>query len=698
MNKTATTRAAAMLAAATLATPALADWTWSGGNNADLADAANWTGSAGAYLFGASASGLYLSRDWTCATNMHLTADGTTVSFDLGSERTLTFGEKAQYWFNANNSTVEFTSGKLVGAGTSSGNLDMVLLSSGDWSAKRHLNTFRLTGKDTAFSGYAIHCYNGDSNTLEVANGALFSASLRFGNTNPRYQRVFVHDGATMTNTSSQAGGTTGGIGFQTTVDNATFVCSGNDLSVAGKEARFEFLNNSTGAVPGKQFLLGNGSSSVSNKLVVSGGSNLSASSLRVGVSGSTWNEALVTGDGTFVDAQYGLYIGGMGTAGTGVSNAVTVADGAQVSVTQYSTGHQSLVVGYSGGGNLLTIESGGIVTNGASGTPSLGYASSDNRIVVDGGKLHSSRSLVLGNNGGANSNSLSVANGIFRGGTYYCTFRVGGSGSFNLAEVGDDGLLELMMKNGWSGRNPGQGNDNSYVGFGNGACHNVLRVLAGGTVITPSAFGNSSFASGAKLNVGLDPNTCSNRLEVLGGTAKIGIIYIGGTNETSVGNAMVVSNGTVNASKVFVSQTDTLPPGVPFSAPNALEIAGTNSLVQTESDMRFYNKAELSLDFADGAYATVPLLANKGTLQFDTGSTIKVKNTKAIVHAGGAKVTVARRSAGAITLASGLLETWNAALAADKATKGCEFSLGNSDKDLVLKIGGDVATILCFR
>jgi len=683
----------ALAATCLLVQGAWADWTWSGGDNADLSDSANWTGSSGNYLFGASASGLYLSQNWTTDKLLQVGSNGATVIFDLGADKTLTFsGDQA--FFNANNAIVEFASGTIENTAN-----EVNLLSSTDWAAKRNENIFRLTGANTLFKATkgAIHSYNGTSNIFEVANGAVFTGALRFGNTNPSYQRIYIHDGATMTNTSSQAGGSSG-TGLRTTVDNATFVCSGYDLSVGGKEAWFEFLNGSTGAVPDKKFLLGNGSSSVSNKLVVSGGSNLSAATLRIGASGSTWNKALVTGDGTFVDAQYGLYIGGLGTDGTGVSNAVTVADGAQVSVTQHSSGHQSLGVGYSGGGNLLTIESGSIVTNGASGTPYLGYASSNNRIVVNGGTLHSSRCLVLGNNSGANSNSLSVANGTFRGGSYFCTFRVGGSGSFNLAEVGDGGLLELMMSRGWAGRNPGNGNDNSYVGFGNGASHNVLRVLAGGTVITPSAYGNSSFASGAKLNVGLDRNTCSNRFEVLGGTAKIGQIYIGGTNETSVGNTMVVSNGTVNASKVFVSQTDTLPSGVSFSAVNALEIAGANSLVQTESEMRFYDKAELSLDFADGAYVTVPLLANKGTLQFDTGSMISVKNVASLRSAGGAKVTIARRTAGAITLAAGLLDTWNAALAADDETKGCAFSLANDGKDLMLKLPSTLGmTVIVF-
>ena len=695
--KTTTRFHAASIAAAALALASTAkgDWTWSGGNNADLSDPANWTGSNGAYLIPASASGLYLSQDWTCPTHMTLNTDGTTVSFDLGAERTLTFSD-FQFFFTAKNSTVEFLSGTLANTAK-----EMNLLSAGEWGTNIGGNTFRLKGANTFLDSTkgSIFSYHGTGSTFEICDGARFNGGFRYGNSNPKSQTLFVHSGGAFTNTSTSGYVTPSGCtGLQTIVSNATFSVPSSGITYAGNIQSFAAKSRATVYTSGA-FTLGSASGYNGNSLEVSGSSRLSAQMLQVGAGGSTLNEALLTGAGTEVVGNRGLYVGGRNSSG--VSNTVTVADSAILQISEGVSGYDNLVVGYSGGWNRLVIESGAVVTNYASGSPRLGQNSSHNAIEINGGRLNSARCLRIGDSVGANSNTLAIADGVFRGGTYYCTFRVGGDGgSFNEVEVRDGGLLELGVSRGWTGRHPGNGNDNSYVGFGNGASCNAIRVLEGGVFRCPETtkYGQDSYHTGSKLNIGFAANTCSNRLEVLGGTAKIGIIYVGGTNETSVANALVVSNGTVNAASVYVSQDTTLPAGTPFAAPNTLLVKGTNSLVKTTANLIFYEKGELSLDLADGVYGTIPLQATGGALEFKTGSTIKVKNTKAIARAGSAKVVVARRSAGAITLASGLLETWNAALVADKETKGCELSLANNDKDLVLKIGGEAATILCFR
>ena len=695
--KTTTRFHAASIAAAALAlaSTAQADWTWSGGNNADLYDPANWTGSNGAYLIPANASGLYLSQNWTCVTNMHLTADGTTVSFDLGSERTLSFSD-FQFFFTAKNATVEFLSGTIMNTAK-----EMNLLSSDNWGTNIGGNTFRLKGANTFLDSTktSIFSYHGSGSTFEICDGARFNGGFRYGNSNPKSQTLFIHDGGAFTNTSASGHVTqNGNTGLRTIVSGATFSVPSGPITYTGSDQSFAAKDSATVYTSGA-FTLGNKSEYNGNSLEVSGGSSLSAQMMQVGTGGSALNEALITGAGTEVDSKRGLYVGGRNSSG--VSNTVTVADHAILKITEGVSGYDNLVIGASGGWNSLVVESGAVVTNYASGTPRLGQNSSHNSIDIEGGKLHLARCIHIGDSAGADSNTVSIANGVFRGGTYYCAFHVGGNGgSFNEVEVRNGGLLELGVSRGWTGRNPGNGNDNSYVGFGSGASCNAIRVLTGGVFRCPDVakYGQDSYHTGSKLNIGFSANTCSNRLEVLGGTAKIGIIYVGGTNETSVANALVVSNGTVNSSSVYVSQDTTLPAGTPFAAPNTLLVKGTSSLVKTTANLVFYEKGELSLDLTDGVYGTIPLQATGGALEFKTGSTIKVKNTKAIARAGSAKVVVARRSAGAITLASGLLETWNAALVADKETKGCEFSLANNDKDLVLKIGGEAATILCFR
>jgi hypothetical protein len=160
----------------------------------------------------------------------------------------------------------------------------------------------------------------------------------------------------------------------------------------------------------------------------------------------------------------------------------------------------------------------------------------------------------------------------------------------------------------------------------------------------------------------------------------------------------MVVSNGNVKVRYLYVSQTNSLPEGVSFAGANIFEIAGTNSVVKSQTQMRFYADAELSLDFSEGFYKEIPLLAESGTMQFDAGSSVSLKNIEDVCSSGGATVTIARCSARAITIEDGTIEAWNASLAADPKTAGCVFSLANGGKDLVLKISKFTGFIFTVR
>ncbi len=667
----------ALGAACLFAGGAFADWTWNGGNNADISDPANWTGTDGAYLFPASASGLYLSQNWTCATNMHLTADGTTFSFDLGADKTITFSD-FQYFFYSKNSTVEFLSGTIVNT-----TKEMNLLSDQTWGRQNGGNTFRLKGANTFLDARAgaIFSYHGSGSTFEICDGARFNGAFRYGNTNPTNQKLYIHDGGAFTNTASKHETPAGAI--EVLVSNAIF--SAASVNFKGSGQSFKATGGSTINSTG-WFTFGNSSGSSGNSMEVSGGSSLSAQLLNFGAAESALNDILITGEGTEVDAQYGLYLGGRDSSG--LSNTVTVADGALMKITKSQSGYQNMVIGHDGGWNKLVVKSGAVVTNEATASPRLGWYSSNNSIEIDGGRINVGRGIIVGDDAGANSNKISVANGgILRSGAYYCVFRVGGSGGcYNELEIGDDGLVEIMYYKDWAGRY-GNGTDNSYVGYGDGASCNVIRVLEGGVLRCPWSWGTDITWAPTKLNLGFDRNTCSNRLEVLGGAVKIGRIYVGGTNETSVANALVVSNGTVYTKCLYVSQDTTLPDGTPFTAPNSVVVKGTNSVVKTNAELIFYNKSELVLDLADGAFVGIPLQATVGTLEFKEGSTIDIDHARAVSRMGGATMVIARRTDGAITFADGLLDSWNASLHSKAKTIRCNLYTENSGKDLVLKV-----------
>ena len=498
---------AAALAAVCAAGLARADWTWNGGNNADLSDSSNWTGSSGNYLFNASVSGLYLSQDWSCPTNFMVSSDGVTVSLALGADRTLSLSSTQHVsLMGCDNSTFELTSGKI----DHPAGREIYLLSPSSPNKNKNYtnNTFRITGQGTILQTFnkAVVSAKGSGGKFEIADGAEFKGGIRFYDNNNTDQTVLVSTNGTLTSYMSygaSAGAcaypsqTGGGRGIRTVVDGGTLTAT--YLNFANNEWSFE---------------------------------------------------------------------------------------------------------------------------------------------VKNGGKAQFSKNGMV----------------------------IGSGSSFNVVEIGDGGVFEEKSTN----------NGLFTIGNGAGATGNVVRVLSGGVLRFTDAFDDDAPCSYGKFQIGYS-EAVSNRVEVLGGTLITDRVYVGGdvANKPGDGNALVVSNGTMKTWHVAFS---------PRGGNNMLDIAGTTSAITTQSQLVFTNTV-VTLDFADGKYTSIPLQAEAGTLVFNAGTTFALKNIKPAVRAGGGSVTIARRTAGAITIASGLLDAWNAALAADEATEGCAFSLANGNKDLVLKL-----------
>lgn len=502
-------------AACLIAHGARADWTWNGGNNADLSNSANWTGTSGNYLFSSSASGLYLSQNWSCPASFMVSTDGATVSLALGEGRTLSLTSTAHVsLMNCDNSTFELSSGTI----DHTVNKEIYLLSPQTVSnTKRYTNnTFRITGSGTLLQtiNKAVISAKGSKGTFEITDGAEFKGGIRFYGNATTDQTVLVRNGGTLT----------------------SYMTSGGECAYPSQ-----------------------------------------------------------------------------GGGGTGCT---TIVDG-----------------------GTLTAKTLSFVDKGWKFE------------VKNGGKAQFS------------------AHGSY----------LGKNTSFNEITVGDGGVLESKTTN----------NGQFFIGNGNGSTGNVVRVHSGGTMRFTDNFGDNESCSYGKFELGYGEGSVSNRLEVLGGTLVTDRVYVGGdTTTASSGNAVVVSNGTMKTWHVAFSQK---------GGENALEIAGTNPVITTQSQMTFTN-CVITLDFADGAYTGVPLQAQAGSLVFNNGTTFALENVKAVRSAGGAKVTVARRTAGAITLAAGLLDTWNAALAADDETRGCAFSLANDGKDLTLKLSSTLGMMVIVR
>ena len=639
---------------------------WTGATSADLSVAENWSELAGGTdnvsYFKKDATGLTLAADYAFPGGVLVNADGIHLSFDLGAGRTLTF--PSTYYCDANNTTVELLSGTYENTAS-----ELVLLSSSSWGVVKKGNTFRIKGKDAFLKATknVIFSYNSQGCTFEMDDGAKFEGQFRFGNANPKDMTIRILNGATLTTSSS--------IGFfsnartQSVISNATVTMAGTrDASSVGADATLDILDGGVLKITSSPFSI-NGTRA---KVRVDGkGSTISASQIFVGLNKGGEDTLTIT-NGAYVSAASGVYVGGNNTTkqgggwlanGSSCSNLLHVTGNAVLACGGTAFNTEALTIGdldnETNGWSRLLVDAGGVVSNTTWYSTAVGWSSSFNRFDLKDGFYSGVGNIRLGWNATSVGNVLSVTDGgelMQNGGPIH----VGYAGSSNLCEVLDG---TLTFGNGQI----------CYVGYTN-CVGNVLRIGEKGKFLGRDK--DVSDVAG-KIYVGNAAGETAGRegrLEVLGGRVEISSISLGYGG--SADNALVVSNGTIAATSLYLADGGTR---------NSLVVKGTNSLVSVNGAAGATAKTgtEITFDFADGAYASAPLrgLGTSGWA-FQDGATVKFANVAALRQGSVRKCELVRNDQKAISISDATLAAWRAAL-----PDGCSLKLSSDKKALTFAL-----------
>jgi len=290
-------------------------------------------------------------------------------------------------------------------------------------------------------------------------------------------------------------------------------------------------------------------------------------------------NTLTVTGTGTILTNSANVYVGYANNSIGGNSNSLSISGGANVSESSLSIGYEVYGGNFasgSGNGNSLTVSGGGILTNSGNftvGNEEYGNGGNGNTATISNSTMFNSGSVTVGQsiddglytykNPGGDSNTLTLnassftAGGIYIGYGDYNTNGISGGDNnhvtINASSVTNTGDLvigfadyglggnynSLTLTNGASMTNSGNlavgtNNDPADYSGGNG---NTLTIAGGSTL---------SLASNTYIGIGASSNTItvtsSNSLLSNSGNLYVG--YGNGSNAPSIGNSLIVSNG----------------------------------------------------------------------------------------------------------------------------------------------------------
>ena len=445
-------------------------------------------------------------------------------------------------------------------------------------------------------------------------------------------------DGSTLSTGEITVGG--GGSGNRMVVTNGAYVTNtwtylgrgagsdSNSLVVSGTNSRMDtFVDFNVGY---------NGSS---NTLVVSDGATVTHGGHHRGAAlgvdaGSSNNSALVTGSNSSWTSLAGFFVGygGSGNSlvisnGGAVSNAFGHAGGAMIgrhtnasNNTVLVTGSKSswsssadFFVGYASSDNSLVITNGGLVSVTSASFVGFEQGSVGNTAVVAGTEsLWTNGAIVLGQEG--SGNTLTISNGGDVAAASASFIGNGSNAAGNVATVTGTGSSWTSGENFWVGRE-GSGNSMSVLDGG------FVSVGADGVV------GGSIGASNNTLTIGGPLSQWTNR----------GSIYIGGGS-----NSVTVTNGgTLSVS------------GYTFVAPNAAEQG--NSIVVTGRDSEWTNA--LNVYFGDRGSGNTLDVLDEGTVSLaenlaiayyaEASNNIVTVSGSGSSLASGATITVGREGSG---------------------------------------------------
>ena len=412
--------------------------------------------------------------------------------------------------------------------------------------------------------------------------------------------------------------------------------------------------SNNLVLVSGANSLWGNtdplyvGQSGTNNSLIINNGALVTNGSGWIGYNTNAFNNTVVvTGAGSVWSNYYHL---GVGYYGFG--NSLTVSNGAQV-VNNYGDGNigyyasasnnsvlvtgsnsvwrnnsgRDLYVGAAGSGNSLTINNGGLVSEG-SGYIGWDVTAAGNWAWVAGaGSLWTnSGELVVGYAGAGNSLTISNGGQVVNGPGY---LGYAGTASNNTASVTDTGsvwsiggdltvgvtgsLNRLTVSNG------GQvANNNGVVGFDTNASGNKVFVLGAGSLWTNNG------------DVTIGGSGSGNSLTISGGGRVVSSNGILGLNVSASNNTVLVSGAGslwTNSGDVSVGYTGS---GNGLTVSNGGQVVGNNGIVG-----RFASASN-----------NVVLVAGAGSLWTNTGdmtvgyngsgNSMTVANSGRVVNSGG--------------------------------------------------------------
>jgi T5SS/PEP-CTERM-associated repeat protein len=273
------------------------------------------------------------------------------------------------------------------------------------------------------------------------------------------------------------------------------------------------------------------GESGRGNQLVVSNGGFVSAASGEIGTE-SMNNQVLVMGAGSQWNNTGLLYVGNYGA-----SNRLVVADGGAVRAADSYIGGNA-----SASNNLALVTGAGSSWTNVGGLQVGNYGSGNLLVVTNGGTVFAGAQQIIGNDSGADSNTVIVKDVGSRwlGSN---SLDVGRSGSFNRLSVSDGGFVA---------------SSGAVIGNFSGSEHNEALVSGAGSVwsnretlfIGKSGSGNRVIVSeGARLEtqfgeIGSNVGASNNEVVVTGPGSLWRIEQSINVGNFGSGNRLVVSNG----------------------------------------------------------------------------------------------------------------------------------------------------------
>jgi hypothetical protein len=341
---------------------------------------------------------------------------------------------------------------------------------------------------------------------------------------------------------------------------------TGNSYNIGGVGAGSTVSNGTitVGSIAGFNTMTVTNAQLTSSTLSV--GSQSQASNNLVSVfANSTWNlqggNVTVGGAGLQTSGNTLLIQGGVVTNGNTINvgsqsadNTLLVQGGGQLFAVALDLGQNA-----GASNNLVLIQSGGLVSVGASGITvgSGATGAASNVVVVNGGTLVSASSLQFGHIAGVNNDGMVISNG----GTYFggntLVGQVSGSAN-NFYDIGGLGLASTVSNGTITvGDNAGAGSNSMTVTnaqllsgaltIGSGGSNNTVAVLPGATwnLLGSSVTIGSAAAAGNTLTV-------NN-----GVVTNAGVVTVG-SGAGAVNNSLTITNnGQLDATKLIVGNSN---------------------------------------------------------------------------------------------------------------------------------------------